>query len=318
MSEFDRNETSRAVHPNLLEAPQEVLDLFGIPPKPDGPQGQFHEFWKKLVSPPFELRTPQFSMLDITVQTQPPSSLNWSGAVVSPPWPKRITLAVARWIAPEVSHPSTPALFTEADAPKTLVWVGLDGRNGRLPKVSLPQIGTYHTPDGSPENQHWAWWSWWHHSPVPKPVSRITNFPFRPGDEIMAGLWTTISGDVWFFIKNQSNGVYIPFVKPQPAPDIEPLGSCAEWVVERPTEPATGKLYPLAGYGSVDFRYCLALAADGPVRPGHWMTLADNGRMLRMREAFADPYRTVYVSRAERRRDEDGSVGVRCTFHDPT
>ncbi|MGY3586971.1 G1 family glutamic endopeptidase [Bradyrhizobium sp. USDA 4350] len=306
-----------------LNAPQRELDLYGIPPRPDSSAGQqLHDFWIKLVSPPFQRRDPVFNIVDIPFQTQPPnnleSSLNWSGAVVSPPWPKRITLAVAGWIAPEVCHPSTPALFTQEDAPKTLVWVGLDGHNGRLPKISLPQIGTYHTPDGPRENQHWAWWSWWHHSSKPQTVSRISNFEFHPGQEILAGLWPMISGDVGFFIKNQSTGVYIPFLKPQPAGDIEPLGSSAEWVVERPTEPGTGKLYPLAAYGSVNFRYCLALAGDGPARPGRLMTLADNGRMIKMREAFADPYRTVYVSRAERWRDQDGSIGVKCTFHAPT
>jgi hypothetical protein len=88
-------------------------------------------------------------------------------------------------------------------------------------------------------------------------------------------------------------------------------------VVERPTEPNTNKFYPLADYGSVDFKSCMALAADTPLGPGRLMTLADNGRMIKMREAFADPYRTVYVSRAKRRRHSDGLIGVKCTFHAP-
>jgi Peptidase A4 family len=325
MSENDRYETYQAVPAeyNLLEAPQRELDLYGIPPRPDSSaERQLHDFWIKLVSPPFQKIDPGAQILDIPVQTQPPnnleSSLNWSGAVVSPPWPKRITLAVAGWIVPDVSRPSTPALFTQEDAPKTLVWVGLDGHNGRLPKISLPQIGTFHTPDGSSDDQHFAWSCWWHHSSQQQTVSRITNFKFHPGQEIMAGLWVMICGDVSFFIKNQSTGDFCSFLcKRQSLGDIEPLGSSAEWVVERPTEPATGKLYPLAAYGSVDFKYCMALAADKPLAPGRVMTLADNGRMIKMREAFADPYRTVYVSRAKQRRDSDGSIGVTCTFHEP-
>jgi hypothetical protein len=199
--------------------------------------------------------------------------------------------------------------------------VGLDGHNGRLPKISCPQIGTFHTPDAPPDRQHFAWLYWWHHVPKPQTppeISRIRNLPIYPGQEIMAGLWVMISGDVSFFIKNQSTGEYrCKLAKRQELPDIEPLGSSAEWIVERPTEPTDDKLYPLADYGSVDFKYCLARAADKPHGPQRLMTLADNGRIIKMREAFADPYRTVYVSRAEQRHDKDGSVGVTCTFHKP-
>jgi len=116
--------------------------------------------------------------------------LNWSGTLVSPPQPKRITLAVAGWIVPEVSHPSPPALFTAEDAPKTLIWVGIDGHNGRLPKISLPQIGTFHTPDETtPKERHFAWLLWWHHSDKPQEIRRIWNLEIYPGQEIMAGLW---------------------------------------------------------------------------------------------------------------------------------
>ena len=48
------------------------------------------------------------------------------------------------------------------------------------------------------------------------------------------------------------------------------------------------------------------------------MTLADNALMIDMREAFANPHRTAYVSRATLREDPDGSIGVTCTFHEPT
>ena len=322
MSEIDRYETFEAVPEryNFLDAKASDLDRYGIPQKPGEPQ--LLEFWKKLVSPPFRILKPQFNMFGVFFQTRPPnnleSSLNWSGTVVSPPRPKRIILATAGWTMPVVTHSAPPPLFIEEDAPKTLVWVGLDGHNGKLPKISLPQIGTFHTPDGPPENQHFAWSCWWYNSEKPQPVSRITNLKICPGQEILAGLFVTVSGDVVFFIKNQSTGDYCPFLQRPPSGNLEPLGSSAEWVVERPTEPNTHKLYPLADYGSVDFKYCMALAADRPLGPTRLMTLADNGRMIKMREAFADPYRTVYVSRAERRRELNGSIGVRCTFHRPT
>lgn len=325
MSENDRYETYESIPAgyNLLDASPGELDLFGIPQRPDiFAEPRLFEFWRRLVSPPFRPRPPRFGLFGVPFQTNPPttleSSLNWSGGVVSPPSPKRMVLAVAGWTVPKVSYAAAPALFTHEDAPKTLVWVGLDGHNGRLPKISLPQIGTFHTPDGPPETQHFAWWYWWHQSPSDM-ISKILDFRIQPGHEIMAGLAVLISDDVLFFIKNQSTGEFCSFLaKRQPLPDIEPLGSSAEWIVERPTEPMSGKFYPLAAYGSVDFTYCMALAADKPLAQGRLMTLADNARMIKMREAFASPYRTVYVSRAKRRRDPDGSIGITCTFHEPT
>jgi hypothetical protein len=351
MLENDRYDTYEVVPTgfNPLDAPLDQLDLYGIPQRPDATaEPSLFEFWKKLVSPRFSSRRPTFSSIETPttsswetlakVSTARPSKLpsregnvewkwNWSGAIVCPPWPKRIVFATAGWIVPDVNRPSARALFTHShsEIPKSLVWVGLDGHNGSLPKISLPQIGTAQWLGGP----HFAWWDWWRNfpksspkavtKPSPRAVTRIDDFAIEGGDEILAGLAVLISEDVLFFIKNQTKNEFRSFLaKRQALGDIEPLGSSVEWVVERPTEPNSGKFHPLADYGSVKFKYCLAVAADQPLAPGRLMTLADNGRMIKMREAFANPYRTVYVSRAERRQDPDGSVGVTCTFHQPT
>jgi Peptidase A4 family len=270
MSENVRYETYKEEVPgNLLDAPPGELDLYGIPQRPDAlAETLLFAFWKKLVSPPFRRITPKFGFHGFGFQTQPPSaiesSLNWSGAVLSPPRPKRFVIASAGWIAPKVTRPSAPALFTHSDDPKSLIWVGLDGYNGRLPKMSLPQIGTAHRPEDSPPDQrHFAWWYWWYHG-LNKPVMEIINFKILPGNEILAGLEVLISKDILFFIKNQHTGDFCSFCARQPPVDIEPLGSSAEWVVERPTDPTSLKLYPLADYGSVDFKDCFAVAADSP------------------------------------------------------
>jgi len=331
MSENDRYETYEEVPAgcNLLDAPPDQLDLYGIPQKPDAlAEPPLFAFWKKLVSEPFHPRPPKFIFDGPTFRTSPSgalqSSLNWSGALVSPPRPKRFIFAAAGWIAPEVKRPCASALFTHEDIPKCLVWVGIDGHNGSLPKISLPQIGTAHQPQGPVEGRHFAWWYWWHQCSKGT-VTQIDDFDIDPGDEILAGLQVLISQDILFFIKNQRTGEFRRFLAKQPRADIEPLGSSAEWVVERPTNPDSRKPFPLAAYGypladgRVDFKHCFAVAADGPVaKEGRLITLADNGRIIKMREAFADPYRTVYVSRAKRRKDPDGSVGVTCTFHEPT
>jgi len=321
MSEDDRYGFYEVVPPefNLLHASPDQLDRFGIPQKPDAvAEPSLFEFWKKLVSPPFAAKRPTFGSIHPPLVGGPVDSmLNWSGALVSPPWPKRFVLAVAGWIAPTVSLTSTPALFTPSNAQKSLVWVGIDGHNGMLPNISLPQIGTAHQPGVS----HFAWWDWWRHVPKgspQKPVTRIENLAINAGDEILAGLAVLISEDVLFFIKNQSTGEFRSFLaKRQPLGDIEPLGSSVEWVVERPTDPTSGKLFQLPAYGSVDFKHCVARAADGPIAPGRLMTLADNALIINMRESFADPYRIAHVSRATRRHDPGGATGVTCTFHEP-
>ena len=155
-------------------------------------------------------------------------------------------------------------------------------------------------------------------------VRQITNLDVAPGDEILAGLAVLASDDVLFFIKNQGSkgsekGQFRSFLAKRAAlpAEIEPPGDSVEWIVERPTDPPSEKLHALPDYGSVDFRHCVALAADRPHAPGRLMTLADNTVMIDMRESFANPYRTVPVSLAKLRPDQDGSIGVTCTFDPP-
>jgi hypothetical protein len=335
---------------DLLGANREALYDYGIPERPDrDTEPRLYEFWKRLVSPPFHAKRPTFHVY------HPPhpehmtksdaygplmgeglrdsdffwsrggtsqSSLNWSGAIISPPWPKRFILATAGWKAPKVRVALPPPVNSYHKHPKALVWVGLDGYNGGVPRVSLPQIGTAHFCNG----QHFAWWAWWcnHSTPNTPPrtwITRIKDFVVQPKDEILAGVSVLISHDVLFFIKNQRTGQFRSFLS-RPPHDILPLGASAEWVVERPTEPRSRNFHALADYGRVDFKYCMAVAGDGPVpRERRLMTLANNGRVVNMREAFLPrPHHCgiTYVSRAKRRPDKDGSIGVTCTFHQPT
>ena len=201
---------------DLLGADRNELERYGIPPRPDADtEPRLHDFWKQLVSPRFHAKQPTFgppypeprpdgylfhtlmreNLRDCdfflsrggTVQ----SSLNWSGAIISPPWPKRFILATARWKAPTVREASKTKrpIHAYPDAPKVLIWVGLDGYNGRLPGISLPQIGTAHSSNG----KHFAWWDWWCNCPKkagaePHAIMKIEDFDVQPEDEILAGL----------------------------------------------------------------------------------------------------------------------------------
>ena len=315
---------------DLLKASPAELDRYGIPQKPDViTEPELFEFWTELVSAPFAAKQPTFASI------HPPSlggalqsMLNWSGALVSTPWPQQIVFAAGAWNVPHVRRPSVSALGTPADDPKSLVWVGLDGRNGTLPNVSLPQIGTGHWPDRKPN--HFAWWDWWHNArpdeattesaapAKPQAITVIDNLLIETGHKILAGLAVQVSGDILYFIKNQRTGEFRSFLAPPPSGEIEPLGSSAEWVMERPTDPESGALFPLPDYGAVDFSYCVARAADGAVGSGRMMTLADNALLIEMRETFANPDRTVIVSRpALRQEHPEAPIGVRCTFQDP-
>ncbi|MDH2341093.1 G1 family endopeptidase [Bradyrhizobium sp. SSUT18] len=332
MFENDRFALYEVVPPdfNLLDAPPATLDRYGIPQKPDVvTEPELFEFWTQLVSEPFSAKQPVFGSID------PPSlggslqsMLNWSGALISTPWPQRIVFAAAGWNVPDVRRPSASALDTHADDPKSLLWVGLDGRNGMLPNISLPQIGTGHWPNRKPK--HFAWWDWWHNSPPdqattkssasprPQAITLIENLPINEDDHILAGLAVQVSGDILYFIKNRSTGEFRSFLARQPPGEIEPLGSSVEWVMERPTDPESRDLFPLPDYDPVNFNYCVARAADAAVGSGRMMTLADNALMIEMRETFANPERTVIVSRAAPRQETpNGPVGVTCTFQDP-
>lgn len=332
MSETDRCGLYEVVPAGfeLLNASPAELDRYGIPQKPDAvTEPELLAFWTELVSAPFSAKQPIFADIDPpSIGGALQSMLNWSGALISTPWPQQIVFAAAGWNAPDVRQPSASALGTHADDPKSLLWVGLDGRNGVLPNISLPQIGTGHWPNRKPK--HFAWWDWWHNTqpdeatgksaapPEPQAITLIDNLAIETGHKILAGLAVQVSGDILYFIKNQSTGEFRSFLTPPPPGEIEPLGSSVEWVMERPTDPTTRDLFPLPDYDPVNFRYCVARAADGAIGAGRMMTLDDNALMIEMRESFADPERIVIVSRPELRRETpNGPIGVTCTFQDP-
>lgn len=309
---------------NLLDATSDKLDLYGIPQRPNAAtEPRLYEFWKTLVSSPFKARRPTFRKTDPPSEGGPLQSLlNWSGALISSPSSERIVLATAGWTTPSVSPASAPALFTPSNDPRSLLWVGLDGHNGLVPNISLPQIGTGHWPNHNPA--HFAWWEWWRNPAPnetpsePQELLMIDNLPIDADHKVLAGLAVQASGDdVLFFIKNQTSGEFRSFLA-RPPGVIQRLGSSVEWIVERPTDPPSRKLFPLPNYGSVDFKYCMARAvADGPLAPSRLMMLDDSVLMIHMREAFEDPYRTASVSIPELRQDKDGSIGVTCTFRNP-
>jgi Peptidase A4 family len=315
---------------DLLTADAATLAPFGVPPPPD-PVGmpELHAFWRKLVSPPFEFVVPQFPTPPRTDEFRtlefrfgrpgaglPPNfstnghretSRNWSGAYITPMRPDRFNMAVGSWVVPAIVP---PAVMPEGGPGngifRSSAWIGIDGHRSRYPHASLPQIGTSHyiDPTKSPNPIYGAWIEWWKYNPngasdpesKPKPIQ---NFPVAPGDEILAGMIVTVSSDVHFFLKNQRTGLFTAALVIAPGA-IDPLGTTAEWIFERPTDPDNMIMDLLPNYGVVDFKNCLAISGPNRTTYKRLQSLNGNARFINMRETFPGPHRSAPVSIASK------------------
>jgi hypothetical protein len=117
---------------------------------------------------------------------------------------------------------------------------------------------------------------------------------------------------VHFFIKNQRTGHFAAAIVIAPGA-IDPLGTTAEWIVERPTDPDTGIRDVLPSYGVVTFTDCLAVSAPTRSAAGVVQNLRQNARYLNMRETFANPHRSAAVSIASK----VDAVSTRVRYHEP-
>jgi Peptidase A4 family len=231
------------------------------------------------------------------------NSRNWSGLYIVPQRPDKFVRVVGSWHVPE---PSVPPVLPEGAVPsndkyESSTWIGIDGHRG-YPNSSMPQIGTSQcikVARGNTKVASHAWWQWWsldsqfppqntNHPPVP-----IVNFPVAVGDEISAGLTVQPTGDVNFYIKNHRTGKFYPFLVIAPGP-VLPLGSTAEWIMERPMVVGQRRLFPLPNYTDVVFHNCFARSTS---TTGVTTTQRlDNARAIWMFEVFPNPHRTSFVS----------------------
>lgn len=303
-----------------LKATDAQLERYGLPPRPD-PQKQpdFFEFWIRLLSQPFQAIATEFPQV---VDAEPPhipltrvgararqsshrfqSSRNWSGAYIVPDHPEKLVYVSGSWRVPIPSLPPvSPQGVGAGEEYQSSTWIGIDGRR-RYPMSSMPQIGTSQTfqiQDGIEKIKTYAWWQWWSLDANYPPDNRqnppipIPNFPVSVKDEIIAGLLLRSADEVQFFIKNQTTGLFTTFLVVAPGP-ILPLGSTAEWIVERPTVIGSHRLYPLPAYTDVVFRDCFAQSAPAIGAPGTIRRL-ERLRLIRMLEVFPAPHRTSFVS----------------------
>jgi Peptidase A4 family len=326
----DSAEIYRSVHPykqppddfDPLQATDRQLAEYGLPERWYAhTEPRYLEFWREMVGPaPAGVARKFVGYPDPRAGESPDvwqmptprarfdhreTSQNWSGAYITPiPRPNRFMLVAGSWTVPAAEPPDiVPSGVNPTAAEyRSSTWIGIGGHRSYN---TMPQIGTsqFVTVNGATATTNFgAWWQWWvdgskpHHIPNP-----IPNFEVHAYDEILAMIIIEAPspGEAHFILTNQRTGAIVAFKVGAPA-NIEPLGSTAEWVHERPSEPATRHRYPLPKSSDVVFRNCFALNAPGFGTPMTFQDLHQNARLIRMAEHFPNPHRSALVSIPER------------------
>jgi hypothetical protein len=299
-----------------LTAEPDELAKYGIPPRPNAEDlPVLARFWTEMFSPPLVFTERKFlfladpvlisAQLLVTASGRRESSLNWSGAYITPRNGRQLTEVHGRWEVPAVAVPSGTSGNPEF---RSSVWIGLDGQRRYLDS-SLPQIGTAQFLNAPNDPPFSVWWQWWlRNNPTtfsPVPIA----LPILPGQRMMASLRVRDETHVDFLIENRTTGqIFPPFTMAAPTDtasqiQVKVSGASAEWIVERPTNATTGDLYDLPNYNEVHFTDCFAISASmppgQPPGPGLEQTL-DGARLINMYNVERNPSRAVTISKTKR------------------
>jgi Peptidase A4 family len=258
-----------------LAASQEELKMFGFPKRPDPVlQPAEYAFWQEMFAPPVEFEAFDFNVLPVfTTRSrgfsgQLPrrqSSLNWSGAYITP---RDGTVFSSIWGKFQVPTPNLPSGGGASEKYHSSTWIGFDGQR-RYYSSTLPQIGTAQNIDpnsGVPTNSFFAWWQWWVRDvPAQALPMTLTSPTIHAGDLIMC--FMQVADDragASFVITNLTTSRSVQFFQSAPLTDSgQPFkvpGATAEWVMERPAEGPMPLQLP--DYGTVDFHDCGAMAIN--------------------------------------------------------
>ena len=237
----------------------------------------------------------------------------WSGALVMPRGGQMFVRITGRWRVPAVTLPASAGTTAEGKRVcSSSTWIGLDGARSYL-HSSLPQIGTAQNvvvKDGDMVREYFAWHEWWCAGHISEPT-RLDSLVIKPGDLIVCTLTVDTLTRVIFHMKNETTGMEVasfsvdapnkPPVAGSSEPSIQRLisGATAQWITERPSDPATDKPYELANYGTVVFENCVATAAPDPASSDRKnQTLAGAGVTLRDMVQFREN-RAMLISSAQ-------------------
>ena len=334
----DSAEIYRSVYPyelppddfDPLQATDRQLAEYGLPERwYADTEPRYLEFWREMVGPtPTGVARKLVSYADPRAAEFPEvwqvpmprarfdhreNSQNWSGAYITPiPRPNRFMVVAGSWTVPAAEPPGiVPSGVNPTAAEyRSSTWIGIGGHRAYN---TMPQSGTsqFVTVNGATATTKFgAWWQWWvdgrpaHHRP-----NEIPTIDVLAGDHMLAMIIIEAPspGEAHFILANQRSGFLVAFKVRAPA-YIEPLGSTAEWVHERPSEPITKRRFPLPKCSDVVFKHCFALNAPGFGTPMTLQDLHQNARLIRMAEHFDDPHPSALVSLPERLNDTSLSI----------
>jgi hypothetical protein len=295
-------------------ATTQQLKDYGFPPIPDQrTQPRLYDFWFRMfdrqidnfVDPTFDFAIPRTgygaNIRPGRWRTHWESSLNWSGAYITPREGRTFTDIAAWWQVPQVNPPagSPPgAMFGSS------VWVGLDGQRSYF-NSTLPQVGTgqFINLPGMPGPSYRAWFQWW-----PDPEWTLW-MPVAPYDLVFAWVLVIDSTHVHMMFLNVTQPGFATFIWTAPSVYLPPFlmlptqarvsGATAEWITERPKIPYTDTLFELPDYDMVLFEDCVAASAFVPLGPIVDRDVS-NPRMIKMYRRATNPGRTVTISMPER------------------
>jgi hypothetical protein len=316
---------------DLLRASDDALLKFGLPRRPnDKFAPEVYRVWAEMLSKPLKIMPPVFTF-DPSYQLHLPrassrgannaaqaaaggfrrveSSLNWSGAYITPRRPNRFDMALGSWTIPTPTLPPSIRGKKQPDDGdyRASTWIGIDGHQ-QYPGASLPQIGTtqqIELADGKRTTTYSAWWQWWAKGQNIFPiVFDQATMPIAAGDRIIATIVVLNERKVLAILKNQTTGHLVTLAPDAPQIpatgktagfQVKIRGKSAEWVTERPTRFFSREMYRLPDYGLVTFKDCLAVSSgQGGATP---VTQdARDARPIRMYEQRRGPQRTTFVS----------------------
>jgi hypothetical protein len=299
-----------------LTADDETLARFRFPPRPPARtlaarnwERAFQQTSQKLAYPTTSDPTALFLTAGTLSRKLGPraspaqeASTNWSGAYVRPAGFAPLTLVQGRWTTPLIKRPAPSAAMWSCS-----VWIGLDGRDPAtrfMPQTGIMRhryvTGPPNQPSAAAHEEQAAWWQWWERDDPLAEQIVIDPSAVRcdAGDAFYAQVQDLGTGAVNFFIKNETTGqvLFFDFFPPgRPLGRRVVEGRTADWIVERqdlrPAVPELKTFPPLANYGAVEFRDCVAGTAGAApseqrleharlIRMNDWNDTARPGRIV--------------------------------------
>jgi hypothetical protein len=254
---------------------------------------------------------PPGSVVPIGAPRRIESSRNWSGARVAPTGGRLFDSVIGRWQAPN----PRPVPLEHGLRGACSIWVGLGGH--RRWSNALPQIGTVHVAGSgaAPPDFHTAWIQWWVRGADPtesRVKPRALSAPaITAGSVVLCWIEMVRPMEARFFLRKQGDPILYRAVvamdgAPGPVPNAAVRGSAAEWIVERPRNPASAHFHPLARFRSVRFNRCAARTSAGQERLGAC-------RMIRMVQQQQAPERATVISTPRRRSEDAGKLLITYT-----